>query len=233
MMYQSMRIAIVGRSPEDVEVLFAPYASEFTFVHEHPEMVVSYGGDGTLMESEFQFPGVPKIFLKNSRIAKLAQKKDNESIVAHLARGEYEIQERFKLSLTAKGEELVGLNDIIVHNADPRMAIRYNAFVDDKKINADEIIGDGVVISTPLGSTGYYRSITDSYFESGIGLAFNNSTEQADHIVLSELRTIAIHITRGPAQCYADNQKKVIELLEGDSVTVRRSDKVARLVVVH
>lgn len=228
-----MKIAIVGRSPEDVQALFVQYGDAFTFVHEHPEMVVSYGGDGTLMESEFQFPGIPKIFLKNSRIAKLAQKKDNESVVAHLARGEYEIQERFKLSLIAKGEELIGLNDIIVHNADPRMAIRYNAYVDDKKINTEEIIGDGVVISTPLGSTGYYRSITDSYFESGIGLAFNNSTEQADHIVLTDTRVISISITRGPAQCYADNQKKVIELLEGDSVTVRKSDKVAKIVVVH
>jgi len=80
-----------------------------------------------------------------------------------------------------------------------------------------EFIGDGLVVATPFGSTGYYRSITDSYFELGIGIAFNNSTEQADSLVVKEQRQIKVLITRGPALLYADNQTKIINLKEQES----------------
>ena len=94
------------------------------------------------------------------------------------------------------------------------------------------MIGDGVVVATPFGSTGYYRSITDSYFETGIGLAFNNSTEQADHVVLSEQRNIEITITRGPAQVYSDNQDEVVTIIEGEKVSIQKSKSLARIVCV-
>ncbi len=226
-----MKVLIVGREKESAEKLFSMH-NEFMLVSANPEMVVSFGGDGTLMEAEFLYPGVPKLYLKNSRIGKLAHNHTNEDIVAAVAAGNYTVEEHFKLEASAKREVLLGLNDIIVHNADPRHGIRYTVAIDRKQLG-HEIIGDGVVFATPLGSTGYYRSITDSNFEQGIGLAFNNSTEQRDHIVLREDRTIEVRITRGPAMCYADNQKKFIELREGEGIKVARSSQSAKLIKVE
>ena len=203
----------------------------FTIVSKNPDVVVSYGGDGTLMESEYRYPGVPKLYLRNSRIGKLGHHKDNAAIIDHLAKGEYVISEHIKLEVSKSKKTLTGLNDIVVHNKDPRHAIRYTVSLNGDLMGG-EIIGDGVVLATPLGSTGYYRSITDSYFESGIGLAFNNSTEQSDHIVLGENRVVTIEITRGPAVCYADNQKKFLELKEGDAVRVEKSSQVARIIKI-
>jgi NAD kinase len=136
-----------------------------------------------------------------------------------------------KLRATVGGKTLEALNDIVVHNADPRHAIRYGVIADGRNIH-DEVIGDGIVCATPLGSTGYYRSITDSVFEAGIGLAFNNSTEQTDHMVLADTSTITIAITRGPALCYADNQEESLPLAAGDCVTIQKSDTTATMVVV-
>lgn len=207
------------------------HGGAFEIVANNPEVVVSYGGDGTLMESEYFYPGVPKLYLKNSRIGKLGHNKSNEAIINHFAQGEYAVLEHIKLEATAQNETMLGLNDIVVHNKDPRHAIRYTVRL-DAEAASQEIIGDGVVFATPLGSTGYYRSITDSYFESGLGLAFNNSTEQSDHIVLAENRAVTIEITRGPAVCYADNQKRFLELKEGDIIKVKKSSQIAKIIKV-
>ena len=148
-----------------------------------------------------------------------------------IAAGEYKIEEIFKLSVKTKTEELIGFNDIVVHNKDPRHAIRYKISVDGRLIQ-HEIIGDGIVVATPFGSTGYYRSITDSFFETGIGLAFNNSTEQSDHMILSEGSKIELSVTRGPALVYADNHEKMFELEMGDSIVIEKSKEKARIVKV-
>ncbi len=207
------------------------HGGSFEIVANHPEVVVSYGGDGTLMESEYLYPGVPKLYLKNSRIGKLGHSQSNEAIINHFTQGDYVVLEHIKLEVTAQNETMLGLNDIVVHNKDPRHAIRYTVRLDAEAVS-QEIIGDGVVFATPLGSTGYYRSITDSYFESGLGLAFNNSTEQSDHVVLAENRIVTIEITRGPAVCYADNQKRFLELEEGDFIKVKKSSQIAKIIKV-
>lgn len=225
-----MRITIVGPEKEKALALIQKHGNFFKVTVNNPEVVISYGGDGTLMEAEHLYPGVPKLYLRNSHVAKLShQTKKNEEILEHFVKGGYKIQECIKLEAVSKGKTLVGLNDIVVHNENPRHAIRYTFQVDNEKIN-NEIIGDGLVFATPLGSTGYYRSITDSSFEIGIGLAFNNSTEQSDHIVLRDERIIKVRIIRGPAFCYADNQKEYVELLNGETVEIRKSSKIGKII---
>jgi NAD kinase len=122
------------------------------------------------------------------------------------------------------------MNDIILHNKDSRHAIRYNLKVNEKPLGK-EIIGDGIIVATPYGSTAYYRSITDSYFELGIGLAFNNSTEQSDHVVLKEDSVVSVTIARGDALVYADNQQDEIDVTEGSEITIRKSKEVTHIVV--
>ena len=129
------------------------------------------------------------------------------------------------------GKIFTGLNDIVLHNENPRCAVRYSIEIDGI-ILREEIIGDGVVFATPLGSTGYYRSITDSSFEICIGVAFNNSTEKSDPMVLKEDRVIRVKIIRGPAICYADNQEQSVKLEESDFLEVKKSQQIAKIVVV-
>ena len=194
-----------------------------------PDVVVSYGGDGTLMQAEYAYPGIPKLLLKKSRICKLCPTLSNADILARFLKKQYRVESLMKIEAHAKGKKLLGMNDVIVHNQDPRHAIRYELFVDTKSLGK-EIIGDGIVVATPLGSTGYYRSITDSFFEVGMGLAFNNSTEQADHMVLRDSARIAIYIVRGPAIVYADNQPESVVLEAGDSVDVHFSKQKAKII---
>jgi NAD+ kinase len=133
-----------------------------------------------------------------------------------------------KLHAEAHGDTLIGLNDVIVHNSLPTSGVRYRVWIDERGFS-DEIMGDGVVVATPFGSTAYYRSITRGTFRVGIGLAFNNSIEQVDHLVLGEDAVIRVQITRGPAIVVADNSPHAIPLDDGEEVTIRRADSEAVL----
>lgn len=221
------KLLIFGQNKAEIEKVAKDIG--FEIVEKEPDIVASYGGDGTFMGTENMFPGIPKFPLKNSRICKLGFDLPNEEILKRIWAGEYRIDEEMKIEASANGEKVVGLNEIIVHNSDPRRAIRYTLSIGGKKIT-NEIIGDGVAISTPIGSTGYYRSITDSFFQVGIGIAFNNSTEQADHMVVKEDSQILIKILRSPAMIYADNIAKEIILGDGDEVSVRKAKEAARII---
>lgn len=225
------KIALVTTDNASLENLLAPYEGSFEIVATNPEFVISFGGDGTLMGAEYQYPTIPKLFLKNSKIAKLAPKIPNEDVLKKFFAGNYTLIEQMKLSFSIGNKHEEALNDVVVHNENPRHAIRYIPHVNGNAMYP-EVIGDGIVCATPLGSTGYYRSITDSVFETGIGLAFNNSTEQTDHIVLKEDRILTIEITRGPAFCYADNQEESYPLKTGDVLTIQKSTQNASMVSI-
>ncbi|MEI6479767.1 MAG: hypothetical protein WCO21_03020 [bacterium] len=222
-----MKVIVVGQNAGAIIPLVKEHG--FKIVEKKPDFIVSYGGDGTLMISESLYPGIPKIILKGSLICKKASPFPNEEVLKRISKGKFEIEKVWKLEARANGKMLLGLNDIVVHNTDMRHAMRYTTSIDGVQM-VNSIIGDGVVVATPFGSTGYYRSITDSFFEVGIGLAFNNSTEQSDHIILKENRTISVHISRGPAVVYADNQDDSILLNVGDSITIRKSKQFAKIV---
>jgi NAD+ kinase len=224
-----MRVAIVGHNKAQAKELVEK--AGFTVAEDRLDFVISYGGDGTLMKSEFAYPGIPKIVLKDSAICKVCSPFPNEVVLEKVKQGNYEIRSLIKLQASALGKTVTGMNDITVRNGDPRHGMRYKLWTNEKQIG-DIIIGDGVVVATPFGSTAYYRSITDSFFETGIGLAFNNSTEQVDHVVLDDQKAIKLQITRGPAVVYADNQKEILQLKEGDEVTIKKSDSIAQWVIV-
>ena len=223
-----MKVTIFGRNANSVKPLVAMAGFEIT--DKDPDFVISYGGDGTHMMAEHTYPGIPKILLKDSLICKKCSPLTNEQVLKKVIDGKYQIENLMKLEVSALGKTLVAMNDVILHNKDSRHAIRYNIAINEKSLGK-EVIGDGVIVATPFGSTAYYRSITDSYFEVGIGVAFNNSTEQSDHVVLKEDSVITITIARGDAVVYADNQEDEIIVSEKSEITIRKSNEIARIVV--
>ena len=222
-----MKVILFGDNKDRVKSLVEE--SGFQIVENDPEFIVCYGGDGTLMRSEFAYPKIPKILLKDSAICKKCSNLTNQEVLEKVKKGEYTTEKLWKLEARVKDSILLGLNDVIVHNKNPRHGIRYTLTINNKPFGK-EVIGDGIVVATPFGSTGYYRSITDSFTEVGMGLAFNNSIEQADHIVLKENSTIELTVTRGPAEVFADNDPRQIEILDGEKVLIKKSEEYTEIV---
>lgn len=216
-----MKMLIFGKKKKKIEKIAKDLNIEV--VNSKPDFIISSGGDGTFMLSENKFPGIPKILLKESLICKkCTPNMSHKQILTCIKNKKYKLEKLEKLEATSLGKTLYAINDIVIHNSNPRHAIRYKLEIDNVPIN-EGIIGDGIVVSTIFGSSGYYKSITDSVFETGIGLAFNNSTEQSDHMVIKTSRKIKFTLLRGPAEVYADNVKEKIKIKIGDEVIIKTS----------
>lgn len=219
-----MKIRLTGKNIEDIRPLLPQYGLEET--DGPPELIVCYGGDGTLLGTERDFPGIPKLPLRDTRNARLCENHGHAGQLRDFAEGKTVISRPKKLEALTGSHHLTALNDIYIHNSDHACALRYQVWLDNQ-LYAEEIAGDAVGLSTVHGSSAYYRSITHSVFRVGLGLAFSNSMELVNHMVISESSEVRIRIIRGPGIIIADNNPERIILQENDEARLRQSDQQA------
>jgi len=225
-----MKIAIFGKTPESkAQLNKAVKKSGFIYDEKKPDLIISYGGDGTFLWAERKYPGVPKVLFRFSKICNKCHNLPVEHALALLKKKKYKIKEHTKLQGKLYKTTTYATNDITIRNAVPTHAIRFELYLNGKKYK-EEFIGDGLVIATTFGSTGYYESITRKNFKKGIGIAFNNTTTKQKHLVVPEKTKIKVKITRGEALVATDNEPKLHLLIGGKSITITKSKKKAKLV---
>ncbi len=208
-------------------------AGGFRVVGEAPDFVVCFGGDGTVLFGERSFPGVPKLVVKTSRVCRRCDYTLDElaGVLSRIRAGDYRLHSEMKLVAEARGVRLVGLNEVQVHLKLPISAVRFSVSVDGREVS--DLVGDGVIVATPFGSTGYYAATGGERFESGIGVSFNNlHRRKVGSFVVSEDSVVKLNVSRGPAWLLADNDRNFVELNCGDSAVVRKADGVANFIVV-
>ena len=226
-----MRVCVISQKAKLLEKKLLQ--SGFVIDSINPEIVFTYGGDGTILASERSYPGVPKATIKHSLFCyKCAFKEEElESILTRIKNKKYKLEEHTKLQATATTKTLISLNEIQLHNKKPTKAIRFNVCVDKKQV-FENVVGDGVVIATPYGSTAYYKSVGGKPFKKGIGIALNNPHKQEKSIVVSESSEIEIEILREEAQIFSDNDdKNVVVLNPKDRIIVKKHLNTAKFIV--
>lgn len=128
------------------------------------DFMLSLGGDGTLLETVtiIRDKGIPIIGINLGRLGFLASVSKNDIYYAidELLKGSYGIDKRSLLYLECEeplfGELNFGLNDFVIHKNDTSSMITVHAFINGEFLNS--YWGDGLIISTPTGSTGYSLS---------------------------------------------------------------------------
>ena len=221
-----MKVFVTGRDSSEVIDVISEY-KHFSIDDRNPELIIAHGGDGTLLTAERLFPGIPKLPVRDMKNSVRCRKHFSlKKYIDSFLNNKLQKSELIKIAGIKENEKLVGLNDIFIHNVDRGGALRYLVYLDGIPYG-HEIIGDGAGIATVHGSTAYYRSITHSIFKIGIGLAFNNSTEVTNHLVLPEDTEIKIKLTRGPAVLVADNSPEQIEINEGEEVILKKINEKA------
>jgi NAD+ kinase len=225
-----VNISVVGLEAKAIEERIREHYPELNIVEPaRAEFIVCYGGDGTFLYGEHLYPGVPKILLRNSMLCSRCTQMTEETILTLVSQREFDIVKQSTLEVVTGQEKLRGAYDITVGhgriNTTIRMRVAFNG-VD----HPEEIVGDGIVVSTPLGATGYYQSITRSTFKKGIGIAFNNSVNTTSHIVVEEDTVIELRVTRGPGVVAADNVEELLTVDTGASLTITVGETPLRLV---
>ncbi len=223
-----MKLGIVGKECPELKAELVRRGAELVDPAK-AEIIVSYGGDGSMLGAERSYPGIPKFPIRDSETAPLCPVHTLSRQLDLFFAGKLAETKLPKLEGTVNGRDrLYGVNDIFIHSKIITSALRYRVWIDDK-VYAYEIIGDGAGVSTVHGSTAYYRSITHSIFRIGIGLAFSNSTELVNHLVLPERSVVRIRITRGPAEAVSDNAPDMPIMNTGDECVIRLSGLTARI----
>ncbi|MBI2017550.1 hypothetical protein HYS92_00720 [Candidatus Daviesbacteria bacterium] len=215
-----MRVLLIGKNAKNIEKLIKDLG--FEIVTLNPDLIITYGGDGTLLSAESQFPLIPKLPIRDSDICKKCVDHQDEDVLKKLIKGELKIKEYKKLETEILFKKFYALNDFVVRNFSPTHAIRF-------KVNGRFSIGDGIVISTPFGSTAYFRSVTGQTFEKGFSMAFNNTTEQIDPLFLKDGDTLTFQLTRGKATLSFDNSLDIFNIDEGSQLLFKLSDHVAKI----
>ena len=222
-------LVVFRRDPSEVKNALAE--AGFELVEENPDFVVCYGGDGTVLFSERKFPGVPKLIIKTSIACRMYDYAldDLNTLLSKIKAGNYQIHSEMKLEAEAKGKKLVGLNEIQIHLKLPIYSVRFSLSADGKEYS--NLIGDGVIVATPFGSTGYYAATGGNPFKKGIGVSFNNLHNlKADSFVVPENTVVKLAVSRGPAWLLADNNEDFIDLDAGDAMAVRKSGGIANFI---
>ena len=123
-------------------------------------VMVCCGGDGTLLEgihrlSNKQIP-VAAINFGHLGFLTYATRDSVEELFGQIANHNLNIQPRTMLSVKGAGEcELMALNEVAVRRLDATM-IKVEAIVNNQRVA--QYNGDGVIVSTPTGSTAYSLS---------------------------------------------------------------------------
>lgn len=218
-----MRVLLYGNHSKDLAPLVK--SLEIEIVPSNPDVIITYGGDGTLISSERIYPGIPKFPMRDSRICNKCQKHQDETALKNLASGKLKLVEYKKLETTILYKQLFALNDFVIRNVLPIHAIRFQVSVHKDKL----FIGDGIVLSTPFGSTGYFKSITDKTFEKGWGLAFNNTTWKTSPVFLKDKDSVTFKLIRGTATLSFDNNPDLFKIDEGSEIVFKLSDQTAKV----
>ncbi len=129
------------------------------------DIVIVIGGDGTLLRA-LQNTDAMVIGINGGSVGFLAE-IDHDHIkegIERLLREDYIIESRFKLSTWYDGQYLPdSVNEAVVHTASVAKIRHYKIYVDDEL--ACELRSDGVIVSTPTGSTCYAMSLGAPYIQ--------------------------------------------------------------------
>jgi NAD kinase len=205
-------------------------AAGFEIVRRDPDIVLSHGGDGTLLRAERFLPGVPKLPARLGRGAQLCPLHQLPMVLERFASGSLERSELAMLELSIGKALRYAMNDVVLRNDNPALALRFRLVIDGRS-TCEEYTGDGLVIASPFGSTGYFHSISRQRIESGLGIAFNNCTRaRIEPLLVDGDASIRVELTRGPAVLVQDNDTRTIHLRQGHQFMVSRSERKA---IVH
>ncbi|MBX7124321.1 MAG: NAD kinase [Cyclobacteriaceae bacterium] len=131
---------------------------------EQIDFFISFGGDGTLLESVtyIGMHEIPILGINTGRLGFLATigRDDVDSAIDSLFKGNYKIESRTVLKLVSDPKLFKGtsfaLNDFTIMKKDTSSMITVHVMVDGALLNS--YWSDGIIVATPTGSTGYSLS---------------------------------------------------------------------------
>lgn len=176
-------IGIVAKNPKNClkfvkhfeslgyEILFLEKTiNKFKNLHkidEEKTLILSIGGDGTLISTcreiaKIGFKNLNVLGVYDGTLGFLTDVKIDKlnEFFADFLKGKYEIKKPLMLEISLKNSEneikLIAFNDLVLSRSAVLSMSKVDAYLDDEYFNT--YYGDGVIVSSPVGSTAYNMS---------------------------------------------------------------------------
>ncbi len=206
------------------------------------DVIICFGGDGTILHMAKMATryGIPILGVNIGTMGFMAELESSElSELARLAADDYTIDSRMMLDVTVQRQRDIifhefSLNDVVITKGSVARIVHLSVAFDG--VQAMECGGDGIIVSTPTGSTAYSLSAGGPIMEpeaNGIIV-----TPICAHgigsrcMVASDRRTVTVELTRNARRngYLSVDGGKALRLSMGDLTTIRRSDRQTKLI---
>ncbi len=201
------------------------------------------GGDGTFLSISgiASKLGIPVIGVNLGRLGFLSEieKENLKDDIDKLLAEDFKIQERMMLSTELNdGNSATALNDIIVARENSLLKIlEFDVYIDDEFL--DHFKADGIIVSTPTGSTAYSLSaggpIVDPSMDIMIITPICPHKMYSRTIIVSKDKKVTVK------NCSSDDSVAIVaadsqikgEISQGESVVIKVSENNFKLIKLH
>ncbi len=195
-------VTIAEEKREEEDPLFIT-RKHLSVIPEDTDLVIVLGGDGTMLQAarSIAYQDIPLVGVNLGTMGYLAEVEESgiDDALERILKGWYEIEDRMMLRGDLEGKKDYSLNDIIVTRYQGVATIGYNIYVNDQFLCS--YYADGLVVSTPTGSTGYNMSAGGPIIE-----------PSANMILVTP---ICPHTLNSRSLVFSPNTKIDVELLPG------------------
>ncbi len=230
---------------EEISVTTEPWLEEamlgnIAFDHEQSlDFVIAVGGDGTFLtavQTAVQ-KGIPILGVNIGHIGFLIELNIEQlpAMCKRLKTGEYTVESRMMLDVIRKGEIIkTALNDVVISRAGYARLITVKASVENDLVA--RYMADGLIVSTPTGSTGYSLSaggpIVCPEVECIILSPVCPHSLQHRPVIADASQEITIELDCEPEQrVQLDVDGRMLCKLDvSELITIRRSTKMTKLI---
>ena len=227
--------------PVPLQQRIAPLC-ELTETLPEVDMVVSVGGDGTFLRTAATVgnSGIPVLGINTGRLGFLAaiNYADLEETLQEVMNDRYRVEERALLKMST--DEVFppeyfneyALNEVALLKQDTASMLSIHAYINNDYLTSYQ--ADGLVISTPTGSTAYSLSIGGAILSPTIpsiilsAIAPHNLTSRSLVVDDSSIISLKVESRSHMFLVSVDGQSRVLD--ESVSIQVRRGDYTLRVV---
>lgn len=213
--------------------IMTPFAATLQEVPSDASLVVSIGGDGTFLRTAAWVGGknIPVMGINTGHLGYLAGFSLREPGPLFAAfRGKYELSSRMTLRVDTEyipaGIYACALNEIAVSKGDTTSMVEVKAYIDGHYLGNYQ--ADGLIVSTPTGSTAYNLSCGGPILEPTLGcmvlspIAPHSLTLRP--LVIPADCTLQLEVSSRGAQCHVGVDGRTFAVPSSGSVlTLRRS----------
>lgn len=205
-----------------------------------PDLLISIGGDGTFLDSTLMLKGadIPIMGLNTGRLgflARVSSEEIKEKVDQWLA-GDFTIEKRTLLEVDTEkalfGKKNFALNEVTIHKNDNASMIVIHTYVNNEFLNS--YWADGLIISTPTGSTAYSLSVGGPIVEpssrSFIIAPVAPHNLNVRPIILSDESEITLKIEGRSSKSLVSLDSRVQRIDSSIEIKIRKSGKDVKLV---